>query len=269
MVMSRTPGTYVGGGRVLTRTAGGLKMYVAANDVCISPHIILDGVWEEWTEATLRRVLKRGMRVLEVGANVGYFTLLMAHLTGPSGSVYAFECDPELAQIAEDNVEINGFGARVTVDRRAVGESPGSAQFRRAQRHRGGGTLVADLQQIPQLRETEREALTVVVTTVDALLDQLGRTFDFVKIDAEGAETWILNGGTKLFGDRSQPLMLMIEFCPSFLREAGYDPAGELRRFAEWGFSVQRLDSRRRRPVACNSEALLTQSYSELLLTRA
>jgi FkbM family methyltransferase len=266
--MSRTPGTYVGGGRVLTRTAGGLKMYVAANDVCISPHIILDGVWEEWTEATLRRVVKRGMRILEIGANVGYFTLLMAQLAGPPGSVYAFECDPELAQIAEDNAEINGFAGRVTVDRRAVGESPGSAQFRRAQRHRGGGTLVADLQQIPQLRETEREALTVEVTTVDALLEQLGRTFDFVKIDAEGAETWILNGGTKLFADISQPLTLMIEFCPAFLREAGYDPAGELRRFAGWGFGMQRLDSRRRRPVTCSTETLLAQAYSELLLTR-
>ncbi len=267
--MPRPPGTYVGDGRVLTRTAGGLKMYVAANDVCISPHIILDGVWEEWTEATLRRVVKRGMRVLEIGANVGYFTLLMAHLIGPSGSVYAFECDPELAQIAEDNAEINGFAARITVDRRAVGETPGSAQFRRAQRHRGGGTLVAGLQQIPQLRETEREALTVDVTTVDALLLQLALTFDFVKIDAEGAETWILNGGTKLFADVARPLMVMIEFCPAFLREAGYDPASELRRFGEWGFGVQRLDSRRRRPLPCSAETLLTEPYSELLLTRA
>jgi FkbM family methyltransferase len=267
--MARTPGTYVGGGRVLTRTVGGFKMYVAANDVCISPHIILDGVWEEWTEASLRRVVKRGMRVLEIGANVGYFTLLMARLTGPSGSVYAFECDPELAQIAEDNVEINGYAGRVTIDRRAVGQTAGSAQFRRAQRHRGGGTLVADLQQIPQLREAERESLAVEVTTVDALTEQLGRTFDFVKIDAEGAETWILNGGTKLFANVAQPLMVMIEFCPSFLREAGYDPAAELRRFAQWQFKVQRLDSRRRRPVACGAETLLTEPYSELLLTRA
>lgn len=244
-------------------------MYVAADDVCISPHIILDGVWEEWTEATLRRVVKRGMRVLEIGANVGYFTLLIAHLTGRAGSVYAFECDPDLAQIAEDNAEINGFSPRVTIDRRAVGETPGSAQFRRAQRHRGGGTLVADLQQIPQLRQSEREALTVEVTTVDALLDQLGRAFDFVKIDAEGAETWILNGGTRLFADRNRPLTLMIEFCPGFLRDAGHDPAAELRRFAEWGFRMQRLDSRRRRAVACSPDALLAQEYSELLLTRA
>jgi FkbM family methyltransferase len=267
--MARTPGVYVGGGRVLTRTASGFKMYVAANDVCISPHIILDGVWEEHTEASLRRIVKPGMRVLEIGANVGYFTLLMAQLAGASGSVYAFECDPELAQIAEDNIEINGFSDRVTIDRRAMGETVGQSQFRRARRHRGGGTLVEDLQQIPQLREDEREMLTVDVTTVDALLAQLGQTFDFVKIDAEGAETWILNGGAKLFSGRQHPLTVMIEFCPAFLRDAGYDPAAELRRFSDWGFTVQRLDSRRRRPVACSAQALLSEPYSELLLRRA
>lgn len=119
--MTRTPGTYVGGDRVLTRTANGFKMYVDASDVCISPHLILDGVWEKWTEASLARIVKPGMHVLEIGANVGYFTLLMARLAGARGSVYAFECDPGLAQIAEDNAEINGFSGRVTIDRRAVG----------------------------------------------------------------------------------------------------------------------------------------------------
>lgn len=266
--MARTPGTFVGGNRVLIRTANGFKMYVDSNDVCISPHLILDGVWEEWTEATLRRVVQPGMRVLEIGANVGYFTLLLARQTGSTGSVYAFECDPDLAQIAEDNVEINGFADRVTIDRRAVGESTGSAEFQRAQRHRGGGTLVAGLQQIEQLRESEREALTVDVTTVDALVQARGTSFDFVKIDAEGAETWILNGGLSLFADAGHPLMVLMEFCPNFLRSAGYDPAEELRRFEGWGFALQRLDERRRRPIACAPEDLLKRDYSEILLTR-
>jgi len=243
-------------------------MYVATNDVCISPHLILDGVWEEWTEATLRRIVQPGMRVLEIGANVGYFTLLLARQTGPAGSVYAFECDPELAQIAEDNVEINGLADRVTIDRRAVGETPGSAEFQRAQRHRGGGTLVHGLQQIEQLREAEREALTVDVTTVDDLIKSRGTSFDFVKIDAEGAETWILNGGQSLFANAAQPLMVLMEFCPGFFRSAGYDAAAELRRFEQWRFEIQRLDERRRRPIACDANDLLKRDYSEILLTR-
>ena len=261
--------TYVGGDRVLTRTANGFKMYVSSTDVCISPHLILDGVWEEWTEATLRRVVKPGMRVLEIGANVGYFTLLLARQAGPNGSVYAFECDPDLAQIAEDNAEINGYSARVTVDRRAVGEKPGPAVFQRARRHQGGGSLVQGLQQIAELRESEREPLSVEVTTVDALVQARGSAFDFVKIDAEGAETWILNGGLTLFADNARPLMILMEFCPEFLRSSGHDPQGELRRFESWRFQMQRLDERRRRPVPSSADELLSRSYSEILLTRA
>jgi FkbM family methyltransferase len=266
--MGRAPSTYVGGNRVLARTANGFKMYVDATDVCISPHLILDGVWEEWTEATLRRIVRPGMHVLEIGANVGYFTLLLARQVDTAGSVYAFECDPDLAQIAEDNVEINGFSNRVTIDRRAVGETVGSAEFQRARRHRGGGTLVKGLQQIAELRESEREALSVEVTTVDALVQARGASFDFVKIDAEGAETWILNGGQMLFAQVDRPLMVLMEFCPNFLRNAGYDPAAELRRLEGWRFQLQRLDERRRRPVTCNAEDLLKRPYSEILLTR-
>jgi FkbM family methyltransferase len=244
-------------------------MYVDARDVGISPHLILDGVWEEWTEASLRQLVKPGMRVLEIGANVGYFTLLFARLAGKAGSVYALECDPELAQIAEDNVEMNGFGDRVTIDRRAACAAVGQAQFRRARRHRGGGTLVSGLQQIPQLSEGEREMLDVDVTTVDALIAARGEPFDFVKIDAEGAEPWVLEGGRGLFADPARPLGLLIEFCPEFLRQSGHDPAAELHKWEAWHFIVSRLDERRRRPVGCTVRELLARPYSELLLTRA
>jgi FkbM family methyltransferase len=266
--MARTTAVYVGGNRVLTRTANGFKMYVDASDVSISPHLILDGVWEEWTEATLRRQVKPGMRILEIGANVGYFTLLLARLAGASGSVYAFECDPDLAQIAEDNVEMNGFTDRVTVDRRAVGAQSGVAEFRRAMRHRGGGTLIEGLQQIPQLAQSERESLQVEVTTVDDLLRSCSKTFDFVKIDAEGAEAQILDGGRALFADTARPLRILLEFCPEFLKNAGRDPAAELHRYEAWHFTLARLDERRRRPVPCSARELLAHTYSELLLTR-
>ena len=243
-------------------------MYVDADDVSITPHLILDGVWEEWTEATLRRTVLPGMHVLEIGANVGYFTLTMAQRAGADGFVHAFECDPDLAQIAEDNAEMNGFSKRVTIDRRAVGEHAGSATFQRARRHRGGGTLVAGLQQIPELRTSEREALEVEVITVDAIVASK-RPPDFVKIDAEGAEMWILRGGQSLFARNGLPLIVLMEFCPGFLQSAGSDPAEELRRFSEWNFTFQRLDERKRRPVDCTPEELLQRAYSEILLRRS
>lgn len=104
---------------------------------------------------------------------------------------------------------------------------------------------------------------------MDELVKARGTPFDFVKVDAEGAETWILNGGQTLFANVAHPLMVLMEFCPNFLRSAGYDPAAELRRFEQWRFELQRLDERRRRPVTCGADDLLTRDYSEILLTRA
>jgi hypothetical protein len=95
---------YVGNDRVLLRTVNGYKMFVDARDVSIAPHLILDGAFEEYTDAVLRTIVRPGMHILEIGANVGVFTLLMAHRTGSKGSVLSFECDPELAQLVRDNL---------------------------------------------------------------------------------------------------------------------------------------------------------------------
>src|ERR1700687_2781541 len=111
----KTGATYVGDNRVLLKTANGFKMFVDSRDISIAPHLILDGVWEEWTEAVLRRLIAPGMTVVEAGANFGYFTLIMARAVGVAGKVFSFECDPDLATLARDNVEINGLHKTVSV----------------------------------------------------------------------------------------------------------------------------------------------------------
>ena len=169
-LIMRKPAVYIGNDRVLLWTKSGFKMFVDSRDVSIAPHLILEGVYEEHTDAVLRRIVKPGMHVVEIGANVGLFTLLMCAARRRSGSVYAFECDPMLARIARDNLEVNGLGTIGTIDERAVSKA-GSAHsnFAPRLRHRGGGTLVAGLQQIPELTESERETIAVQAVTLDRI----------------------------------------------------------------------------------------------------
>lgn len=261
--------TYVGNDRVLLRTANGYKMFVDARDVSIAPHLILDGVYEEHTDAALRAIVKPGMRILEIGANVGFFTLLMAHRTGASGSVLSFECDPTLAQIARDNLEVNGFSRIGTIDERAVSDKCGTLRFFTAERHRGGGTLIEGLEQIPELRSTERREIEVQATTVDDVLAAHPHGFDFVKIDAEGAETAIFGGGAALFADRRRPLRVMVEFAPAFITRAGDDPAAHLDELAGYGFRFERIDERRRKLAPVTRDALLSLAFSDIVLTRS
>jgi FkbM family methyltransferase len=267
LARARTGATYVGDGRVLLRTANGLKMYVDAHDVSITPHLILDGVWEEWTEAVLRRLLAPGMTVFEAGANVGYFTLVMARAVGRSGTVRSFECDPDLAMLARDNIEINGLHRVAGIVEKAAGEREGTVTFYRTDRHRGGGSIVAGLEQIPHNATDQRRALDVEMTTLDEYARSSALTPDLIKLDAEGAEPAILRGATALL-DSARPLTIVMEFFPRFVRDVGDDPAALLRVLTAKGFAISVIDERRRRAEATSAEALLARESAELVLRR-
>jgi len=267
--MKRPGAVYVGNDRVLLWTKNNYKMFVDSRDVSIAPHLILEGVYEEHTAAVLRSLVKPGMHVIEIGANVGLFTLLMCHRVGAAGSVRAFECDPVLAQIARDNIEMNGFSRIGRVDERAVSNTIGTLEFRAAVRHRGGGTLVAGLQQIPELADDERRTITVQSVTLDAALGEDSRTIDFMKIDAEGAESDIIAGGSRIFADRAYPIVVMMEFAPAFMRDSGMDPAAQLERLRDAGFRFSRIDERRRRLVPTDATHLLGRAFSDIVMVRA
>jgi FkbM family methyltransferase len=264
---TKTGATYVGENRVLLKTANGFKLYVDSRDISIAPHLILDGVWEEWTEAVLRQLVGPGMTVVEVGANVGYFTLVMARAVGSTGRVISFECDPELAALARDNVEINGLHRVARIEERALGERDGRVTFYRTDRHRGGGSLIEGLEQIPHNATDQRSAIEVEMTTLDAWTKDAGTPPDLLKLDAEGAEPAILRGAKALL-DSARPLTVVMEFFPRFVREAGDDPAALLGFIESKRFALGVIDERRRKVVPTTTAALMQRESAELVLRR-
>ena len=265
-LVSRTTSAYVGNDRVLVRTSQGFKLFVDARDVSISPHIIIEGVWEEHVETVLKRIVRRGMHVIEIGANVGYFTVMLAHSVGSAGSVAAFEPDPILVQLVRDNLEVNGFHAVGSVAEVAVSDTVGRATFHARSRHRGNGSLVGGLEQVPWNAETSTE-FSVTTTTLDAIVAERGAPPDVIKVDAEGAESAIMRGGPALLASRC-PLRLIVEFIPEFIRVSGDDPASFLARLADAGFKIALIEERHRKIQRVSRDALLARRYSELLLVR-
>lgn len=83
-------------------------------DVGFAPHIIMDGFWEYWITQFIAARMKDGAVVLDVGANFGYYTLLMSDLIGPSGKCIAFEPNPGVAAKLRKTIAINGFESRAT-----------------------------------------------------------------------------------------------------------------------------------------------------------
>jgi FkbM family methyltransferase len=195
---------YLGNGDSLCRVLGRFKMFVDTTDVGVSTHMLLDGYWEMWLTETLSEVMQPGQVAVDIGANLGYFTLLMAELVGPTGSVHAFEPNPPIANRLIRSCDINGFRDRVTVYRDPLGAVDGLAthlivpEHEPKNAHIGEGEPIFGSVQLTTRRFDDYPALA------DAAV---------IKIDAEGAELNIWRGMSARLDRRDAPLIIFLEFA--------------------------------------------------------
>jgi FkbM family methyltransferase len=160
------------------------------------------GAYEIPVQKALIENAQPGGVVYDVGANVGYFSLLAARRVGPEGRVYAFEPVARNAAAIERSARANGFHA-VEVFEKAVGAADGAADLNLA-RHIGGAML-ASVGTPPDWRAT----VEVEVVALDGFIDVLGlRPPSLVKIDVEGAELDVLRGLTRTIEAHS-PIMII------------------------------------------------------------
>ena len=163
-----------------------------------------NGEVEPEVQAVLHRYLRPGMIVYDIGANIGFFSLLAARLVGTTGRVTAFEADPEIAARVRDNVARNQ-GGPISVEGKAVWSSSSPVFFARADAEmspdRGLGHVIDN--------DAERPAagtIRVEAVTVDEYVRKFGAP-DFIKCDVEGAEVEVFRGASKLLNEK-QPLIL-------------------------------------------------------------
>lgn len=121
--------TYVGSNRVLCNVLGRYKMLVPADDASVAQHLMFDGFWESWVTLAVSKMLMPGMGVLNLGANFGYYSVLMADLVGTGGHVIAVEPQAELVALLQRNLVLTGMLDRVTVIRCVCSNVAGVAQL--------------------------------------------------------------------------------------------------------------------------------------------
>jgi len=196
-----------------------------------------------------------GMRVLDIGANVGFYTLLAASKVGPSGRVVAVEPGPDNAALIRASLELNGY-SNVTVAEAAATDRNGSTRLFLAPDYGSEHSLSGFSYSSGSV--AEERTIDVRTVVVDDLLDeQLGDVaVDLVKMDIEGAESLALDGMTRLLAGNER-LLLFTEFWPLGIQRGGHTPREFLERLTAAGFAIRHLDERLREAYPVSVDELL------------
>lgn len=176
-------GTYVGNNRVIVSLPDHTPLVCLADDRSITPELIATGIYDLPYWRFLGKHLRPGDRVVEVGANIGLFTVRMARLVGRFGSITAFEPDPDLFEALNENLSCNWLTDRTTTHQIAVAQQAGTAIFHRNSVLRGNGGLNA----------VGDSSISVTTCRLDETIRQ-DLPLHLVKIDVEGAECDVLEG---------------------------------------------------------------------------
>ena len=190
----------------------GVKLAINPTDPVISGALLF-GVYENGELDLFETLLRPGMTVVDVGANIGLYTALAAKGVGPSGRVLALEPDPESFEFLRRTVALNVF-ENVEPIQFAASAATGNAELYRNPDNRGDSRLYAD----PLLGDNP---LAVRTTTLDELLGSRSiRDVDVLKIDTQGAEGLVLAGAREMLAN-SPNLTILMEFWPYGLARTG------------------------------------------------
>jgi FkbM family methyltransferase len=179
----------------LARTCRGSVMVVDLGD-WRHHELLARGVYELHLTALFSRIASPGWTFLDVGANVGYFSVLACELGGPTAGVHAFEPHPRMAALAEVNARLTP-GLSYTVVQAACGARPGQALLHLASTpgNIGDSTLLHS-------GGHRGPAVAVRVVTLDDHCETAALSPDVIKVDVEGSEGGVIAGMSRLLSDQ-------------------------------------------------------------------
>lgn len=207
--------------------APGCRLAIVPGDI-ISDAIAATGVWEIALSERLVALAGDGGTLVEVGANIGYFTVLWA-AQGPSCRVLAFEPAWRNLALLRENVQANGLQAQVDILPIAAGRRLELARFDLGPiEQTGWGGLVND---------GRAGTVAVVVVPLDALLPAPTQVA-VLKIDVEGADTWVLEGCRGMLSERRVRHVFYEQNHPR-MAALGIDPGAAERFLSEVGYAAR------------------------------
>lgn len=219
-------------------------------------YLLVDGVYELKATNFVLEHLKPGSVFIDIGANIGVFTIPAALKVGPTGCVVAIEPSPRVFPFLQQNLSFNGLSNVRSIQCAAFNFDKQTVPFYEAPVDQFGmGSLGAQFDVNP---------IPVLTHTLDYILsEQMIRQVDLIKVDVEGFEAAVFQGAEKLLTGNKPPIVVF-EFCDW---AEGRVPEGRIgnaqRTLKDWGYRIWRLDDllRGNRPLV----DVLTSGFETLV----
>ena len=206
-------------------------------------------VYEPLETALLKKELKEGQTFLDLGANIGYYTLLAARQVGPNGRVFAFEPDTTNFSLLKKNIAQNGYpNARLVP--KAVSNRRGSTRLFRSETNRGDHRLYDS--------KDGRKSIQIRTLTLDGYFLKMDKTVHFIKMDIQGSEPAAL-AGMKTLVRANRRLKLVSEFWPGGMMRFGWEAKAYLLALQKLGFQLQEISEKSRTLKPVRPKALLSR----------
>jgi len=187
-----------GSDRSLYKTVFG-NLYWLNSTGCIDRSIIDTGVFESWSTQVVRRLVRSGDIVLDVGANIGYYSVLLSKLVGNQGKVICFEPTEHYGKVLEMNIGVNGL-ENVEINRIGLSDKQQEMEI-----YIGQSSATLHVPGNHKLSSSEK----IKLVTLDSFLEEYPLPkIDFIKIDVDGHEPFFLEGAWKTL-DKYGPTVLL------------------------------------------------------------
>jgi len=208
------------------------------------------GIYEPLAVKHFQNSIKPGDTVLDIGAHIGYYTLMAAKRVGKKGKVYAFEPNQDNCALLTKNLKLNNFKNVVLVNK-AVSRSSGKVKFFLSNVSTGMHSLI----------DIDNKSENIIEIEAVSLNDFFGKkipTVSIIKMDIEGGEYAALDGMDRLL-KKNKHMTILIEFSPYSIIKAEKSPRDFLNLLMSYGFKLYSIEESSKKLVLIKVQKFIAE----------
>lgn len=233
----------------------GLRLMVSTKDSGLGMYLRTQNEFEPLQTSRFLKQVKKGDVVMDIGANIGYYTILASKKVGPSGKVYAFEPYSKNLTLLKKNIALNTC-TNVVVVAEAVSDTSAKKPFEVDRANPGESRLAA--------HKSKKSDMLVTTITLDSFLKREKiKKADVIKMDIEGAEIQAILGAKNLLKN-SKKITLFIECNVRALARFDKTPLGLTSLLEGFGLEITGILNEFRKKSMAYTPALLTKQLKEV-----